>query len=539
MDPVLVDQIAAGEVVERPASVVKELLDNALDAGAQTIRVVVEAGGTERITVSDDGHGMDEANARLSIERHATSKLRSLDGLHTLTTLGFRGEALASIASVSHFELRTRRSGDEAATSILVDGGVVRSVSPAGAAPGTTIDVRELFYNVPARRKFLRAQQTESAHIADVCLRAVLGRPELRLVLQRGERTIKEYLPVADLGARVRGALPRFDLEEFRGERNGLRVTGFLSRPEDSRSGSGGLHIFVNGRPVRERRLSRAVSFAYGARLTAGRYPTGALFLEVDSSLVDVNVHPQKTEVRFERGAGILDSLTRLVASGMGTAAWSKAEATAPRDYWSQRNDKGPSLRETAHDSNEAWGLASIPEVSSEVRVGEVGELPAGLAIHSTSKALYVCDVAGLLKEHWEREAAADGVPSQALLLPYRLDLSRDECAALLKHAGEMASAGFSLSSLGPETLAVQRCPKANGDVDFASLAAVWVKTGSLKPFRLSQVIRINAKHAVEHGWAQPDTLRLLVKRACLRPDESSCVREHHWDSLTAAEWRR
>jgi len=541
---VLVDQIAAGEVVERPASVVKELLDNSLDAGAKNIQVIVAEGGTKLITVSDDGHGMDESNARLAIERHATSKLRELEGLHSLKTLGFRGEALASIASVSHFRLITRTQQAPAAVRVSVDGGVVNEVVPAGAAPGTTVEVHDLFYNVPARRKFLRAQQTESAHIADVCLRAILGRPDIRLVLKRGSRVAREFLPAADLAERVRTALPRFDLEEFRGERKGLRLDGFLSRPEDSRSGSGGLHLFVNGRPVRERRLSRAVSFAYGSRLPAGRYPSGAIFLTVDPALVDVNVHPQKTEVRFERGAGVLDSLTRLVASGMGTAAWSKPEAGA-RGYWAERVAETPTVRESSGDFNEAWGLpiaqptGLMPSASAAGGESVDGALPRGLALHSREDRVWVCDIAGLLSEHWQRAAEGPGVGSEALLLPVRVDLGLKDCASLLENEEALGRAGFALSSLGPETIAVQRCPLGVGDTDLGALLRRWGDSGALRPFRLADVIRIAAKLAVEAGAVDRALQSQLIEEACVEPEQSRSVREHLWSSLAPAEWDR
>src|SRR5882672_6199308 len=316
----LANQIAAGEVVERPSSVAKELIENAIDAHATRIRLDVEAGGVGLIRVSDDGDGMPPEDAQLAIERHATSKISTLDDLSRIRSYGFRGEALPSIASVSRFALRTQRREDDAGVEVLIAGGGARTVKPCGVAPGTTIEVRDLFFNVPARRKFLRSLATESAHITEVAEAAALAAPELTLVLSRESRVVREWLRARDREERVRGSFGDEPLSRCTGERGPLRVEGFLSRPERARAAASALTLFVNGRTVRDRALSRAVAQAYGSVLEGGRYPLGVVYLEIDPSLVDVNVHPQKAEVRFADGRAVGEALFRILADELARA---------------------------------------------------------------------------------------------------------------------------------------------------------------------------------------------------------------------------
>jgi DNA mismatch repair protein MutL len=362
LDAALADQIAAGEVIERPASVVKELLENALDAGARSITVEIREGGSELMRVSDDGSGMDREDAALALLRHATSKIRSQRDLEAIATLGFRGEALPSIASVSRFRLVTRRVDDLEGTEVVTEAGAPASVSPVGCAVGTSVEVRDLFFNVPARRKFLKSKATESAQIGEVCLRAALLDPGLRLVLLRDGRRAAEYLPATDWAERAQHVLSekRVRIED---EHGGVRVRAVLGAPEDSRSGAGGLHIYVNGRPVRERNLARSVAFAYGSVVPPGRYPLGIVHLEVAKDEVDVNVHPQKAEVRFQRGREIHEALTRMLAKGLGTSAW-KGPAARNASFWSTRLPSGPLaavLAPTSDPGDDPWGLQSGP----------------------------------------------------------------------------------------------------------------------------------------------------------------------------------
>lgn len=322
LPPDLRDQIAAGEVVERPASVVKELVENALDAGARTIRVEIEGGGLDRIAVVDDGHGMLREGVLLAVERHATSKLERFDDLYRLSTFGFRGEALPSIAAVSRTTVTTRPASEVEAVECTVVGGAPAEVRVVGAPAGTTVEVRDLFFNVPARRKFLKSVGTESGHVADACVDLALARPDLALTLVRDKRVARQWLRAPDREARGRDVLARTldtggaaELAHVVAERPGLCVEALLSPPERARSGATGLHFLVNGRAVRDRQLARAVAMAYGSVLDPGRYPLGIVWIDVPSEDVDVNVHPQKAEVRFARGRELYDDVTRAVGS--------------------------------------------------------------------------------------------------------------------------------------------------------------------------------------------------------------------------------
>jgi DNA mismatch repair protein MutL len=316
----LANQIAAGEVVERPASVVKELVENAFDAGARRVSIEIDTGGVALVRVVDDGHGMTREDAALAVRRHATSKIASIDDLAAIESFGFRGEALPSIASVSRFALRTRRHEDTEGTEIRIDGGAAPVVLPAGCAAGTTMEVRDLFFNVPARRKFLRATSTESAHVTEVAMAAALAQPGVTVLLSRDGRTAREWLRAKDREERVRAAIPDEELAAARGERGPLGVEALLSRPERARTGATALWIFVNGRHVRDRALARAVAQAYGSVLEPGRYPVGVVYLDLPHALVDVNVHPQKAEVRFADGRAVADALYKVVAADLARA---------------------------------------------------------------------------------------------------------------------------------------------------------------------------------------------------------------------------
>jgi DNA mismatch repair protein MutL len=320
LPPELATQIAAGEVVERPASAVKELIENAIDAGASRIDVVIEGGGIPRLSVSDDGSGMNDDDARLAIRRHATSKLTSLSDLNRVVTFGFRGEALPSIASVSRFTLRTRTADSEAGIEVTIEGGGAPTLRPVGMAPGTVVDVRDLFYNVPARRKFLRSTGTESGHVTDVVQSAALARPQITFTLERDGRRVREFLRAQSREERVAQAVADEELAPCRGERGPLGIEAFLSRPERARAGSQGLAILVNDRPIHDRGLSLTIAQAYGSVLERGRYPRGVVYLTLPPELVDVNVHPQKSEVRFADPRAITDAVYSVLSRALAAA---------------------------------------------------------------------------------------------------------------------------------------------------------------------------------------------------------------------------
>lgn len=302
LDTNTANQIAAGEVVEKPASVVKELVENALDAGATKIEVTVFEGGTEYIRVVDNGCGMSEANAKLAVLRHATSKLTSAEDLLSLHTLGFRGEALPSIASVSHFTLLTRPEGEEFATSVHIDGGDQTEVSQSGAAAGTTVLVEDLFYNVPARRKFLKTPMTEGRYISEMLTKLALSRPDVRFILKNNDKEVLSTPGDGDLAKTIRalyGKKVAENLLEVRLNDQTVQISGFIGRPTLLKGTRGWQTFFVNGRSITSKMLAKAMDHAYQSQIPKSGFPFAVLNIKVDTATVDVNVHPQKSEIKF------------------------------------------------------------------------------------------------------------------------------------------------------------------------------------------------------------------------------------------------
>ena len=320
----LANKIAAGEVVERPSSVVKELLENALDAGARSINIEVESGGKKLIRVLDDGEGMTRDDAILAFERHATSKLRSAEDLEAITTLGFRGEALPSIAAVARLFLRTRTGNDNEGTEVEFNGGKLVAVRDIAWPGGAELEVRDLFFNIPARRKFLKSDSTESYHIANLVQHYALANPALSFLLINNGRDVIRLTPAQSLKERayqVLGSALLAKLVEVTGEANGLCVTGFVSNPQEQRSSRDAQYLFVNRRFVRDQLIGRALSEAYRSMMPSGTYPAAVLFIEAPAPEVDVNVHPAKTEVRFLHEGAVLAFVRDAVADAL-RATW-------------------------------------------------------------------------------------------------------------------------------------------------------------------------------------------------------------------------
>lgn len=325
----LINKIAAGEVVERPASVIKELVENSVDAGATSIRVTLNDGGLTRIRVSDDGHGMSREDARMALERHATSKLRDLEGLSKILTMGFRGEAVPAIASVSHFTLLTSEPGAELGTKLTVDGGGEPELEDAAASGGTVITVDELFFNTPARRKFLKKASTEQGHAEEALLRIALAHPEISFHAEADGRVILASPASEDLRDRISAALGREvhpHLIEVDERRLQLKVHGFIASPEFTLPTQKGLYTFVNGRFIRDRGVNHAIQRAYQESLPPGRQPVAVLFLEMDPRDVDVNVHPQKLEVRFADPRGVGEGVFSAVQRALRSSPWMKQQ---------------------------------------------------------------------------------------------------------------------------------------------------------------------------------------------------------------------
>jgi len=319
----LANQIAAGEVVERPASVVKELMENSLDAGAKRISIEVELGGRRLIKVSDDGVGMTSEDALLAFERHATSKIETADDLSSISTLGFRGEALASIASVSRVELSTKTDVSDVGAKVSIEAGKILEVSEIGRSRGTTLTIRDLFFNTPARRKFMRSESTENFHISSIVTHYALSRPDLAVDLTSNGREIIRVSPAMDMRERVYQIFGRTLLDSLiplRGGRSEVCIVeGFTSAPRERRSSKDSQYFFVNGRFVRDKVLASALSEGYRAVLPHGSYPVSVLFIELPYDEVDANVHPAKTEVRFRRADAVRDTVVDAVRNALAT----------------------------------------------------------------------------------------------------------------------------------------------------------------------------------------------------------------------------
>ncbi|HEY5920680.1 MAG TPA: DNA mismatch repair endonuclease MutL, partial [Kofleriaceae bacterium] len=325
LPPTVIDQIAAGEVIERPSSVVKELVDNAIDAGARTISVETMAGGRALVRVVDDGRGMNPRDAVLAFERHATSKLRGIDDLWGLATLGFRGEALPAIASVSRLTLTTRQADDLAATRVRIEGGKLVEVTEVGAPVGTCVEVADLLYNVPARLKFLKTEATEASHVTELIARVAMVQHDLHLRLKHNGRVALDAPPDRDGFARVQsllGARIAARMVPVSGQEGGIRVIAYLGAPELAQTTARGVQLFVGKRPVRDRGLLHAIAMGYGELVPRGRYPVAIVLVDVPAGAVDINVHPQKHEVRFSDAAAVGAAVRHVVQAGIERAPW-------------------------------------------------------------------------------------------------------------------------------------------------------------------------------------------------------------------------
>jgi len=485
----LASQIAAGEVVERPASALKELLENAMDAGASRVGIELEGGGITRLSVLDDGCGMSEEDASLCLARHATSKLRSFSDLTQLSSYGFRGEALPSIASVSRLSIRTRRADSPSGVELSVEGGLRPSVRPVGCAPGTLVEVRDLFFNVPARRKFLRSSGTEAGHITEVVESLALANPRLALTLKRDGRMIRQWLRVSDRRERAALALDE-EFAECRGERGPLGVEAYVTRPERARTGAGGLRILVNGRPIRDRALAVAVAQAYGSVLERGRYPRGVVYLELPPELVDFNVHPQKIEIRFADPRAVSDALYQVLASQLGRGF------STPTPV--RRGDARPPEPSGVSDSAPSELDAGSPELGAASAEQPVtGPPEIGLPESEIPET-----------GRWTRPGAEAGGEQRAL--PSRVESPR----AAWAHAVRSGSAGSGAAARAPIADGVAAFVYRHGEVDVSALPPV---SGAAQPGAhpappprpLAAVGSASAVESVEPApserWGRPD----------------------------------
>lgn len=537
LPPELANQIAAGEVVERPASVVKELVENALDAGARRISVEIVDGGRERIRVEDDGCGMSREDALRALERHATSKISKVDDLFTIATLGFRGEAVPSIGSVSHMEIRTKPHGQLSGTRIQIDGGILSEVEDFGMAAGTTITVDDLFFNTPARLKFLKTPGTEARHITESLMRVGLSRPDVRIHLKKDGKVVLDLPEVESLKDRILGVMgrdvyndlyPTFDYPSI----NGIVCRGYFSKPGHNQRSAKNVYVFVNGRYVSDSTIRAAIRGAYGTMLEKGRHPSVCLFMDVPFSLVDVNVHPAKTEVRFHDTNSVYRAVYHAIADQLAEAPWlertgrvyklnpsesSKDDGDiitpgmatfepldARQNRFSQlkptvnRNPSGvlSPFFETHRDLQQGFAAAGAAPLSEPPRIA-IGEVDPTLAISSANyfsslkvigqfKRMYiVCeDATGMviIDQHAAHERinferlrtlfSAEYKEVQPLLFPQRLELDTIRAQTMHESLDFFGQAGFEIEHFGGNTFALKAVPAVLAKVKHEKMMA-------------------------------------------------------------------
>jgi DNA mismatch repair protein MutL len=498
LSDILASQVAAGEVVERPASVVKELVENSIDAGAREIRVDIDRGGSSLIRVSDDGCGMSREDALLSLERHATSKLRTSGDLAAILTLGFRGEAVPSIASVSHFRIITRETNAVAGTEIFVDGGKIRDVRDAGCAPGTMIEAKSLFYNMPARRKFLRAESTEAAHVEHQLRLHALAAPTIRFRLRRDDREIFDLPPAAKAVDRVRHLLgPDLSRELITlplTHGSGISIEGHLLPPSHARKGRRHQFVFLNGRPVEDAVISRALAEGFRGALSPGLYPAAWLWIEMEPTLVDVNVHPAKREVRFHRPLDVRDAILEAVTAGHRPTPPEPTPPDHPRNFsWTHPPASPPILPQT-HSAFHApqqelpelpdWKItppsSSAPQpdfaqISPDIppspqteasttapNFRQIGMLHDRFVLLESTDGLVLFDP----KAAWDRIyyeqllGSSDHVlETQGLLIPVLIELDPRDLDLVLRERMALQDAGIEVEPFGGNTLQIRSLP--------------------------------------------------------------------------------
>lgn len=497
----MANQIAAGEVIENPASVVKELVENSIDADARKITVLTEGASSDLIRVIDDGIGMSADDALRSLERHATSKIQVPDDLNNIATLGFRGEALPSIASVSRMTLVTKERGAVAGTEVVAIPDESLKQKPIGSPEGTKIEVRDLFFNTPARRKFLKAQSTETARITELVTRLALCKPEVAFSLLRNGKQTRSFLARESLAERVREVVgQKFELREGDGELGPVQVTAWLTGPEQARVGARALHIMVNGRLVRDQGLMRAIWYAYDNTLDQGHYPIGVVALQIDPKYLDVNVHPQKTEVRFQDRGAVHGAVSRVIGTlvqkrasylhQQGDAATQKPPETTlfPATPWSPPAVPHSSWPQAASQSG-APHLESAPAPHTAPPVGfDPATTPQPMAspgnqsgiahfsnlrfLASAGHAWLVCEgPEGLviIDQHAAHERVtfeklrdsyrANKPSAQQLLVPEQVEVSARELDLLEQNREQLQAIGFDVEPFSTTTVTISSVP--------------------------------------------------------------------------------
>ncbi|MDX2495132.1 MAG: DNA mismatch repair endonuclease MutL [Desulfuromusa sp.] len=546
----LCNKIAAGEVVERPSSVVKELLENSLDAGASDILIELEAGGKRLIRITDNGCGMNRQDAFLSFERHATSKIRTDADLFVLTTLGFRGEALASIASVSRLRLKTCDNDEGLGQQIYAEGGKIKNVAELGLPQGTVVEVRNLFFNLPARKKFLRKEQTELGHAADVVTKQALANSGVSFRLKHNDRMMLDLRREKGLRERVAALLGRSLLHDLlpieRQHGDDLQLSGLISQPQLTRSAASHIYTFINGRYIRDRVVQHAVMEGYRHLLMKGRYPVVVLFLQIDPAQVDVNVHPTKHEVRFREQSLVHDFIATSLQQTLRPAEWLEKEtldssanevenvvstnsfvSESTPQYVQPEGHFQNNIAVTESTVQQFYPSPPFSQLSSEDRsaIGTQYVLPGSEATGFFSRlqilgqyhqSYLLCQDGAdliLIDQHAAHERvgfeklrhayAAGTIPSQTLLFPEVLELDFNSAAALGDNQHELESLGFEIEPFGGKSFALKAIPQllenrnaARLVVDVALELERIGRTGQLRE-SIDEILILMACHSV------------------------------------------
>ena len=576
--PEVVNQIAAGEVIERPASVAKELLENSLDALATRIEVDVTAGGTELIRVTDDGEGVPEEDLPLALTQHATSKLRTPADLFTVATMGFRGEALASIASVSRFRFRSRPGGQELAAEIAAEGGTLTPITPRGGAFGTTVEVRDLFFNVPARRKFLKTQATEFGHLAEQFARVALANPRLHATLRHNGKVVHDLPPAADLPERLAtffGSQVAERLIPIRSESDAARLWGFAGHPGDAKGSRKGQYLFLNGRWITDRSLQHALGEAYRGLVMIGRHPIAFLFLETAPDAADVNVHPTKCEVRFRDGAGLYRQLLATLRTEFLKRDFEQRfhlpgdPAKRPEPAATLSLPSLPDRQAELADGFADWARAALlkaegepvppvdpaPPPETQPEPHAEGPQTLGVALKPApapivTRAMQVLDTylvletdAGLqvidqhalhervMYETLRRRVLGEGVEIQRLLVPESVELDAKRHAALLEHADTLGELGFEVEDFGGTTallngfpVLLKRADPVATLADLADALADAPKRPDRRDLLDSLLHMMSCKAAVKAGQRlSPEEIDALLSARHLVDDAHHC----------------
>ncbi|WP_064686118.1 DNA mismatch repair endonuclease MutL [Rhizobium bangladeshense] len=574
----LINQIAAGEVIERPASAAKELIENALDAGATRIEIATAGGGKALLRVSDNGSGMEAADLELAVRRHCTSKIS--ETLEDIRTLGFRGEALPSIGSVARLSIASRRRDSAGGHEIIVAGGKIVHLRPAAANPGTIVEVRDLFFATPARLKFLKSEKAEAGAITEIVKRMAIAFPAVRFVLSGSDRTTLEFPATGDdhlaRMAQVLGKEFRDNAILLDAVREDIALTGFAGVPTFNRGNSAHQYAFVNGRPVQDKLILSAIRGAYAETIPSGRYPVAVLSITLDPALVDVNVHPAKSDVRFRdpglvRGlivGAIREALARDGSRAATTGASDMLRAFRPGFQPFAQRPQAPWSAETSpfRPYQPASGLSERPQASfdglsmptaraepppsaqptaSEPASPEAtGRYPLGAAraqIHAnyivaqTEDGLVIVDQHAaherLVFEAMRKALHSKRLASQVLLIPEIIDLPEEDCDRLMQHAAELSDLGLAIERFGPGAIAVRETPAMLGEVDahglirqLADEIAEWDTASGLSA-KLEYVAATMACHgSVRSGRRlRPEEMNALLREMEVTPGSGQC----------------